>query len=401
MNLGDIIALAWSNLSHRRLRSWLTLLGIFAGIAAIVALISLGQGLQGAVTGQFAAIGVNYFSVQGAGSNFGPPGTNAVGKITEDDVRLLEEIPGVEMAIGRYIKSTILTSQDIEENGFVGSVAEGEKGEKVIELMNNKIETGRIITGSDYSAITLGASITFDNRVPDIGEKVTINDEVLRVVGLLEKTGNPINDNIVLMSERRTEDLFDTEEYSIIMVSVDENADLEEVRDEAERKLRRDRGQDIGEEDFVISSPQEALDALNEILTTVQILLVGIAAISLIVGGIGIANTMYTAVLERKREIGVMKSIGATNNNILSIFLFESGFLGLAGGFIGLLLGIGISKAVEAIVFYSYGQTLLQATIPAWLIIGSLILAFALGALSGTLPARQAAKLDPVESLRG
>ena len=108
MNIGDAFKLAFGNLIHRRLRSWLTLLGIFAGIAAIVALISLGQGLQGAVNSQFGSLGVNTLSVQGAGSNYGPPGTNAVGVIDDHDVRLLEDVPDVEMAIGRYIQATTI-----------------------------------------------------------------------------------------------------------------------------------------------------------------------------------------------------------------------------------------------------------------------------------------------------
>ncbi len=133
---------------------------------------------------------------------------------------------------------------------------------------------------------------------------------------------------------------------------------------------------------------------------TVQVLLVGIAAISLLVGAIGILNTMYTAVLERRREIGIMKAIGARNSDVLYIFLVESGLLGLTGGIIGLLLGVGIAKLIQLIAYLALGESLIQATIPIWLIIGSLTFAFLIGALSGTLPARQASLLHPVDALR-
>ena len=402
MKLSDIISLAWGNLTHRRVRSWLTLLGIFAGIAAIVALISLGQGLQGAVTEQFASLGVNTISIQGAGSSFGPPGTNAVGKLSNHDIRLIQQIQGVDDSFGRYILPTVLTSRNVEESAFAASIPGGRSLDKIIEMTNIDIENGRMIENfRDDSQIVVGGTIEFDGRKPDVGEKVTINGETFRIAGTLKKKGNPIFDNVVLMTQNKMEKLFSVkDDYSIIIVTVKDDADLLTVQSEITRKLRRDRGQKIGEEDFVVSTPQESLDALNEILLIVQILLVGIAAISLVVGAIGIANTMYTAVLERRREIGIMKAIGATNKSILGIFLFESGLLGFVGGAIGLSLGILISKGVQFVAQLYLGENILKATIPLWLVIGALAIAFIIGTVSGSLPARQAAKLSPVDSIR-
>ena len=122
--------------------------------------------------------------------------------------------------------------------------------------------------------------------------------------------------------------------------------------------------------------------------------------ISLLVGGIGIMNTMYTAVLERTKEIGVMKAIGARNSDILLLFLIESGFLGLAGGIIGIGIGAGISKTVEFVGQQMLGSPLLRASFPSWLIIGALVFAVSIGMASGLLPARQASSLQPVDALR-
>ena len=124
------------------------------------------------------------------------------------------------------------------------------------------------------------------------------------------------------------------------------------------------------------------------------------AAISLLVGGIGIANTMYTSVLERTKEIGVMKSVGAKNSDITLIFLIESGLLGLVGGIIGIVLGVGIGQIVEYIAINRLGTTLLQVSTPFWLIISCLLFAFLAGAAFGTLPALRAAKINPTEALR-
>ena len=203
------------------------------------------------------------------------------------------------------------------------------------------------------------------------------------------------------MTEKDMDDLIGLDgNYGMIGVQIKQGFDLNEIVGLTENKLRKDRHQKIGEEDFEITTPQEFLDSVNNILIVVQILLIGIATISLIVGGIGIANTMYTSVLERNREIGIMKAIGAKNKEILTIFMIESGLLGLTGGLIGLILGIIIAKGVEYGAYASFGESILKATFSPALIIGALIFAFVLGAISGTLPAQQAAKLKPVDALR-
>ncbi|MCF7799238.1 ABC transporter permease [Candidatus Woesearchaeota archaeon] len=401
MKLSDYVKLAWGNLLHRRLRSWLTLLGIFVGVAAIVALIGLGQGLQTAIQEQFAGIGLNTLTIQGAGGTFGPPGTNTVGKLNNNDVELLSDINGVDIAFPRYIKATSLAYRDEVDIAFLASMPASKERAKIIELLNFDVAEGRLIDNQDRNQVTIGASVDINGENPQLGEKILINQETYRIAGIIEKKGNPAVDSAIIMSEDEMKELLNLDEdYSFIIASIDPEADINEVKAIAERTMRRDRGQDVSEEDFDISSPQETLEAFNSILITVQILLVGIAGISLLVGAIGILNTMYTAVLERRKEIGIMKAIGAKNKDILYIFLFESGLLGLTGGIIGLLLGVGISKLVEFIAYLSLGKTLIQATIPPWLIIGSLVFAFAIGALSGTLPAQQAAKLRPVDALR-
>jgi putative ABC transport system permease protein len=402
MKLNDYFKVAFGNLVHRKVRSWLTLLGIFVGVAAIVALIALGQGLQTAVQEQFIGLGLNTLSMTGAGSSFGPPGTNAVGKLFDRDIDVLLELNDVDVAFGRYIKPTIIEYRGERANSFVVSIPSQTKDqEKVISILNYELEEGRLIKGDETDKVTIGANVKINDFYPGIGERIIIQEKKYQVVGILEKKGNPATDNAILMAEEEVQTLFAIEEdYSLIVIGLKDDADNAQVKEIAERAIRRDRGQKIGEEDFSISSPQDTLEAFNSILLAVQILLVGIAGISLLVGAIGILNTMYTAVLERRREIGIMKAIGAKNNYIQNIFLIESGLLGLTGGVIGLLLGIGIAKLVELIAYLSLGQTLIQATIPAWLIIGSLVFAFLIGALSGTLPAKQASKLHPVDALR-
>jgi len=192
----------------------------------------------------------------------------------------------------------------------------------------------------------------------------------------------------------------DRKKVDVIAVQVQKGVDANKVADDIERAMRRDRDLELGKEDFQISTPQQILETLDTILTMVEIVLIGIAAISLLVGGIGIANTMYTAVVERTKEIGIMKSIGAQNKDILLIFVIESGLLGLAGGAIGIVFGIGLSKLVEYLAFAFLGTSLIKAFFPWYLIVGSLVFSFLIGTISGFFPARQAASLKPVDALR-
>ena len=147
-------------------------------------------------------------------------------------------------------------------------------------------------------------------------------------------------------------------------------------------------------------APSDLIESFLNVLLVIQVVFVGIAAISLLVGGIGIMNTMYTSVLERTREIGVMKAIGARNSDVLGLFLIESGLLGLAGGTIGVLIGIAISKSVEVLANTVVGPGTLYAYYPAYLIIGALAFSVIVGMISGVLPARRASKLKPVDALR-
>jgi len=164
--------------------------------------------------------------------------------------------------------------------------------------------------------------------------------------------------------------------------------------------LRKSRGVTEKNQDFSILTPEELLESFGNILAIITSFLGGIAAISLFVGAVGIANTMYTSVLERTREIGIMKAVGAQNSDIMWIFLIESGLLGLVGACIGVGLGYGVGKTIEYIAINQLNTTLLQIAAPAWLIGGCLGFGFLIGAVSGTLPAIQASKTNVVDALR-
>jgi putative ABC transport system permease protein len=190
------------------------------------------------------------------------------------------------------------------------------------------------------------------------------------------------------------------ERVDYIMVQVDEGEDVLEVASRTEERLRKSRGQTEKTQDFSISTPEELLESFGNILNIITAFLAGIAAISLIVGGVGIANTMYTSVIERTKEIGIMKAIGARNSDVLWIFLIEAGLLGLVGGIIGVVLGAGLSWTIAFVATQTLGTSLFQAAYPIWLIISCMMFGFLVGAVSGALPALQASKINVVDALR-
>ncbi|MBT5924722.1 FtsX-like permease family protein, partial [Candidatus Woesearchaeota archaeon] len=172
------------------------------------------------------------------------------------------------------------------------------------------------------------------------------------------------------------------------------------IAEEIKKDLRKKRDVDEGEEDFVVETPEQLAATFAIILDIVQIVLIGIAGISLFVGGVGIMNTMYTSVLERTKEIGVMKALGAKNSHVMALFLVESGIYGFGGGLIGAIIGIGFAKLVEAIFLIAVGPAFLLIEIDWILVLGTLLFSFIVGCLSGIAPARRASKLHPVDSLR-
>jgi putative ABC transport system permease protein len=190
------------------------------------------------------------------------------------------------------------------------------------------------------------------------------------------------------------------DEQDIIVAKVSSGYDIESVAEAIKEKMRKDRKLKEGEEDFSVQTPVSAVQGVNNILNIVNLIIAGIAAISLIVGGIGIANTMYTSVLERTKEIGIMKAIGAKNSDILLIFLFEAGMLGMAGGIIGVLIGLGLSFGMSTAANSALGTTLLKVTFSPMLIIGALTFSLTIGIISGVMPAIRASKLKPVDALR-
>tara|TARA_Y100000310_G_scaffold164484_1_gene164261 strand:- start:2101 stop:3318 length:1218 start_codon:yes stop_codon:yes gene_type:complete len=403
--ISDYFSLALKSLKKRGVRSWLTMLGIFIGIAAVVSLITLGSGLQTAITGQFATLSVDTLTISNRGTGFGPPGSTAVEKLNENDLELVESVSGIKIVVPRLIRVVSVEFNGGRDFRYVGSLSQDrEELEFIYTSLGIEAQEGRMLDTNDVRKVVVGNDFldesVFDKPVR-VGSRLKIEGKDFEVIGIMEKGSTFQINSVVLMLEDDMKALLDiNDEIDLIVAQVEDQKNIEKVSSDLEREFLRDRNLDVGEEDFAIETPLEAVSGVNDVLSIINLIVVGIAAISLIVGGIGIMNTMYTSVLERTREIGIMKAVGARNQDVLLVFLVESGLLGFVGGIVGIVLGLGLAFAAQGVAGRALGGIDLGVRISYPLIIASLGFSFLLGIFSGVLPALQASRLNVVDALR-
>ena len=395
----DFLKISLKSIQNKGIRSWLTVIGIVIGISAIVSLISLGEGLQNAINQQFAILGPNLIIIMPGG--FGGGATT----LSDHDVQVVKSVQGVDIAGGFIAKVAPVKFRDKVAYLQVSGIDPANQ-DILLQGTGIKIEKGQPkFKSSDTGVVAIGYELWSTNEVFSqpmrLGDKVTINDRKFTVVSFISRIGNKQDDSSMYITQKDEKDLFNVKDnYMEMMVRVKDGYDVTAVADKIKEKMRLDRNEKKGAEDFIVITLNQVMTAVGTILTAVQAVVIGIALISLVVGGVNIMNNMYTSVLERTREIGVMKAIGARNSNITTMFVMESGIIGLVGGALGILVGAALSKTVEYIAVTQLGTTLIQASLSPELIIGSLLFSFIVGVISGFLPAKQASELSPVEALR-
>lgn len=404
----DYFSLAFRNLKHRGARSWLTLLGILIGVAAVVSLISLGNGLKSAVNSQFNLGSTEVITVQAGGvNNYGPPGSGAVNPLTQSDTDAISKLNNVEVAISRNIKNIKMEFNKKFAFTYAASIPDTQtKANYIYKFSGLEVSSGSLIRASDRGTVVIGNNLANKDkngfgRDIHIGDNVNVNGEQFKVQGILKKTGSLIYDNIILMNEVDMKNLLGYgNEVDSIDVKVTDKNQMNQTVNEIENLMRQRRNVKKGQEDFQVSTPQATLASVNSIISGIQIFIIIIASISIAVGAIGITNTMTTSVLERKKEIGIMKSIGARNEQIFYQFFIESGLLGLIGGMAGVLLGVLIGYAGTS-ALNAFISSTTKPQISFWLIIFTMLGSFLIGSVSGLVPALKAAKENPVEDIRG
>ncbi|MFH1500349.1 MAG: ABC transporter permease [archaeon] len=399
------VSLSAKNLKRRGIRSWLTLLGVFIGIMAVVALITLGNGLKAAINAQFGADTTQAITIQAGGLNYGSPGSGAVNPLTKSDAEAVGRLSTIEFTSPRNIEFLEQEYNDQVEYGYVLSMGTGSEKE-MYEVMGLEADKGRLLSSGDLGRVVIGNNKANGNKngfEKDlvVGKSFLVQGKSFTVIGVIERQGSFLLDNIILMYDQDLEKITDVgDSVDIIGAKVKDPALMDKAKEDIEKLLRERRDVKVGEEDFVVSTPDALLEQVNSVLNAVQIFIILIASISIFVGAIGIVNTMATSVVERRKEIGIMKSIGARNSQIFMMFLIESGFLGLIGGILGVLFGVIIGY-VGVLGINSFVGSTSTPEINYLLIIFTLVGSFLIGAIAGIVPAMNAARENPVEALRG
>jgi putative ABC transport system permease protein len=399
--ISDYVNISLKNLRRRKLRAFLTTIGIVIAIATIFVLISVSLGLESTIKEQFKKLGSDKFFVQPKGAMVGS--SNAATLLTHKDVDVIKKISGVRDLTHIIASPTKVSFKD--QTRFTNVIAlDLETAYIYYETGLAGLDEGRNLEEGDSRKVTVGSQYKgadFFTESVKINDKLIINGYEFRVKGILKSMGNPTDDRQIYMGEDDFREVFNiTTRIDAIMVQIESGYDLKEVAAATEKRLIQERGVTKKTADFQLQTPEELLSSFNTVLNIITGFLLGVAAISLIVGAIGIANTMFTSVLERTKEIGIMKAVGARNSAILSLFILESGLLGLIGGIIGVLFGYMTTKIIELIAQNALGSDLFKASSPYSLVIGCLLFAFLTGAISGAAPAYRATKVRPVEALR-
>jgi len=401
MNIYEI-KYALQNFRKRKLRSGLTILSILIGITAIFALLSFGIGIKNYVNQLAEESGGNKLFIQARG--IGAPGIDENFFLTKNDVDFVSKIKGVDEILGMYFKVVEVKFDDQKRFYFV-SGTDTSKIDFMEESFSIKVIKGRKLKEGDSDKVALGYNYQLQDKVfkkpVRLGDKMELNGNRYEVVGFYEEIGNPQDDTNLYLTDKSFEALFPNSkgQFGFVMLSSQKGTNPSELADRIEERLRKFKGQEEGKEDFFVQTFEDALATFTTVINVINGMLTLIALVSLIVAFVNIMNTMYTAILERTKEIGVMKAIGAKNSDILLVFVVEAGLIGLVGGALGVLLGYIISSIGGSIAAAS-GFALLKPAYPISLIIGCLIFSLLVGAAAGFFPARRASKLKPVDALR-
>jgi putative ABC transport system permease protein len=401
--LRDHVKIAIKNLRHRLSRSILTLLGIAIGIMAIISLMALGEGMQEAVTGQLSSLSdVVIVSTGGGFMSFGGGGGGSTGEyFTQRDIAYVERLQGV-----RDVSTQLSGTAIAEYNGKTSIIQLTGMDVGVIRLQyaDQKLEAGEFLNEGDQNKIMIGYGIAHDTFDTDIavGGRIKLNGQKFFVSGIFGKQGmgGVSSDTIVLMSNRDFQKLTGQNNVSIIYLRVYNVNDAESIASSIETAINGNHGR----KDFATATTMTSiLETVQTVLGILQLVLVAIASIALVVASIGIMNTMLTSVMERTREIGIMKAIGATNIDIMSIFIFEGMLVSSIGGIFGIILGVFGSQALTAILnnfMMMGGSSTLTPVITLSSVVMAVTVSLIVGVFSSLYPAWKAARMSPIEAVR-
>ena len=402
-NLKEYFKIAVKTISTRRVRSWLTTIGIVIGVFLIVSLLSLSEGLKQGVLQQLNMMGKDLITIMpGDISNISSLITGQ--ELTDEDLDIIEKTEGIQKVMAMDYTSIIMRYNNKKENVLIYGVDWKNDLDIFENDMGWSINQGRW-PGAGKNEILVG-SIIAKETFPEmkIGTEATIKGRKFVIVGILNSVGSKQDDTMIGVDSNIFKSVTgERTGAKVAMAKIEAGYSADFVAEKLKRNLNEDRRRQIGQKEsdssYTILTSETLSGIVGNVMGLIQAVIIGFASIAILVGGIGIMNTMYTSVSERTKEIGIMKAIGAKNKTIVTIFLIESGIFGMLGGIGGTLLGLMSAKAIE-IYLQIHPLFYLKADVSPGLILFSITFSFAIGCISGFFPARAASKLKPVDALR-
>ncbi|MDD5030498.1 MAG: ABC transporter permease [Rhodoferax sp.] len=398
MRLPDALHLALSAVTAQRLRSFLTLLGIAVGIASVILLTSIGEGIHRFVLAEFTQFGTNIASISpGKVKTSGPAPTGiptSVRPLSLDDARALANLPHVT-----GMTAMVWGNTEVAANGRLRRTTINGVSADMAKVYNIKVKTGQFLPPESLenarALVVLGSKLKselFGNTNP-LGARIRVGNQQFRVIGVMEAKGQFLGvdlDDAAYIPTARALDLYNRDGMMKIDLAYQEGIPAARIVAAVKSTLVARHGR----EDFTITTQEDMLRTLSKILDILTMAVGALGSISLLVGGVGIVTIMTIAVSERTGEIGLLVALGAPRNTILGLFLGEAVTLSALGGLMGLALGIGLAQVIHLAV------PALPVHTPLLFVLLAEGLAVLIGLLAGVLPARRAARLNPVDALR-
>jgi putative ABC transport system permease protein len=397
---GEEAKYSLKKLIQRPGRSLLTIFSILVGIASIFLFISFGIGLYDYVNQFASASSADKITIMPKG--VGAPGLSDEFALTDADIRAIESVSGVYEVSAMYAKAAKITQEKTNKYSFI--MGYDVQKPIIFEIGNMDLYKGRWLKKGDSGKVLLGYNYIIKDKIfpkaYDLNEKIEIQGKEFRIVGFLEPIGNPQDDSQIYISKDYFQELYpdNLKGYNYVIAKVDV-ANIQRIITQVEDSLRRVRNLDKGKEDFFVQSWQDLIKTYSNVLNGLIGFILLIAFVSVVISAINTANTMITSVLERRKEIGIMKAIGATNAEIFNVFLFESAVLGFIAGLFGVWFGFSLTYLLAGLL-KSLGWGFLQPAYPWILFVALIAFATIAGAISGAIPAIRASKINPVQALR-